>query len=118
MCLKNAKLVQESHAICISFCLHYFSSAKKKKKNRNYHKNYAKKKYGFFPVTLSGLTALSENVKTISLKVTSQLVLLQFQGMNTKKPKEINRLILEFTVVPKQVTVPWTISEERMLRAE
>lgn len=95
-----------------------FLISKKKKKNRNYHKNYAKKKYGFFPVTLSGLTALSENVKTISLKVTSQLVLLQFQGMNTKKPKEINRLILEFTVVPKQVTVPWTISEERMLRAE
>lgn len=94
------------------------SHQQKKKKNRNYHKNYAKKKYGFFPVTLSGLTALSENVKTISLKVTSQLVLLQFQGMNTKKPKEINRLILEFTVVPKQVTVPWTISEERMLRAE
>ena len=69
-------------------------------------------------MTLSGLTALSENVKTISLKVTSQLVLLQFQGMNTKKPKEINWLVLEFTVVPKQVTVPWTISEETMLRAE
>lgn len=28
------------------FCLHYFSSVEKK--NRNYHKNYAKKKYGFF----------------------------------------------------------------------
>ena len=85
------------------FCLHYFSSVEKK--NRNYHKNYAKKKYGFFSVTLSGLTALSENVKTIFLKITSQLVLLHFQGMNSKKPKEINRLILEFAVAPKQVPV-------------
>lgn len=103
MLKKNAKLVQESHAICISFLSALFLISRKK--NRNYHKNYAKKKYGFFSVTLSGLTALSENVKTIFLKITSQLVLLHFQGMNSKKPKEINRLILEFAVAPKQVPV-------------
>lgn len=62
-------------------------------------------KIWLFSVTLSGLTALSENVKTIFLKITSQLLLLHFQGMNSKKPREINRLILEFVVATKQVPV-------------
>lgn len=48
-------------------------------------------------MTLSGLTALSVNVKTVSLKITAQLGLLQFQALNTKKPEEVNRLILEFS---------------------
>lgn len=65
------------------------------------------KEYGLFPVTLSGLTALSDNVKTICLTIISHL--LEFQVLNTNNSREIIKwLILEFTVVPSQVTGPST----------
>lgn len=52
-------------------------------------------------MTVNDLIALLENVNTESLEITSQLH--RFRVMNTKKPREINWLILEFNVAAEQV---------------
>lgn len=51
-----------------SFCLHYFLSVGKE---RTEIVRIMQRKIWLFPMTLSGLAALSENVKDTSLKITS-----------------------------------------------
>lgn len=93
---KNAKLTQESHAICISSCLHYFLSVGRK--GTEITIRIMQRKIWLFPMSVCGLTALSENVKNISLKNNLVPVSLQFQGPEHQKAQK--RLILEFTVAP------------------
>lgn len=102
-CFRN-RLQYVSPFLC-TICYWY-----KKKKKEITVRTIQRKKYGLFPMTVNDLIALLENLNTTSLEITSQLH--WFQVMNTKKPREINWLILEFNVVAGRSLYSGTINKK------